>query len=78
LDSLSRRFADVNHEPDDFKGQAQQPAITRAMQALNLKKGFAESEIGGGLGSNLRRLATAKALPVYLQEPTYLRTDGSA
>jgi hypothetical protein len=48
------------------------------MQALNLKKGFAESEIGGGLGSNLRRPATAKALPVYLQEPTYLRAGGSA
>jgi hypothetical protein len=31
-----------------------------------------------GLGSSLRRPATAKALPVYLQEPTYLRTAGTA
>ena len=26
----------------------------------------------------LRRPATAKALPVYVQQPTYLRTDGAA
>src|SRR5438477_861681 len=31
-----------------------------------------------GLGSSLRRPATAKALPVYLQEPTYLRRAGTA
>ena len=30
------------------------------------------------LGSSLRRLATAKVLPVYLQEPTCLRTAGTA
>jgi hypothetical protein len=28
--------------------------------------------------SSRRRLATAKVLPVYLQEPTYLRTAGTA
>src|SRR5438477_1320296 len=31
-----------------------------------------------GLGSSLRRPATAKALPIYLQEPTYLRMAGTA
>jgi hypothetical protein len=45
---------------------------------LNVKKGFGESELGVDLGSSLRRPATAKALPVYLQQPTYLRTEGTA
>jgi hypothetical protein len=33
---------------------------------------------GVGLGSSLRRPATANVLPVYFQQPTYLRRAGTA
>jgi len=77
--------ADGNHGPENLKRQAGQlPA-----QALNVKKdsrkaGKQESKkvlnaVGRGVDHlGLRRPATAKALPVYVQQPTYLRTDGAA
>jgi hypothetical protein len=52
----------------------------RLYSSLDEKRGsgqYGKSELGVGLGSSLRRAATAKALPVYLQQPTYLRTDGT-
>jgi len=45
----------------------------RQVQVVNRPR-----SLNAGVGSSLRRPATAKALSVYLQEPTYLRTAGPA
>ena len=49
LDSLSRRFADVTHGPDDFKRQALEPATTRACRR-STKEEIRRKRIGGHPG----------------------------
>jgi hypothetical protein len=79
-------FVDVNHGPDDLKRRARQLPV-QGYAGAQSKKGFAESgedkkvldAVGRGADQlGVRRPATAKALPVYLQQPTYLRSGGTA
>jgi hypothetical protein len=47
-------------------------------RASCLHEGMQSVNIPSGLGSSLRRPARAKVLPVYFQQPTYLRRAGTA